>query len=115
MKSLGSQIQIKTVALGVFWGWASSARLTFDLQLAVHLSLPQVIDCLAGVHATVVRAGLPDLQGAHPLVAEHAVAWVVQNDDLVLHPDHLCLKREGKRSASLWQTSQSVPPEFTGF
>lgn len=74
---------------------ASWSRLTFDLQLAVHLSLSQVVDSLAGVHAAVVRAGLPDLQGTHSLVAEHAVAWVIKNGDLILHPDHFCLKQEG--------------------
>lgn len=78
---------------------ASWSRLTFDLQLAVHLSLSQVVDGLAGVHATVVRAGLPDLQGAHSLVAEHAVAWVIKNDDLILHPDHFWLKQEGQKLA----------------
>lgn len=73
--------------------------LTFDLQLAVHLSLSQVVDGLAGVHAAVVRAGLPDLQGAHSLVAEHAVAWVIKNGDLILHPDHFWLKQEGQKLA----------------
>lgn len=78
-------------------GWdeelASGSTLTFDLQLALHLSFTQVVDGLAGVHAAIVGAGLPDLQGTHPLVAKHAVAWVVNDGDLVLHPDDFGLQQ----------------------
>ena len=68
------------------------STLTFDLQPALHLVLPQVIDSLTGVQTAVVGVGLPDFQGAHPLVAEHAVARVVDDGDLVLHPDHFGLQ-----------------------
>lgn len=71
---------------------ASCSTLTFDLQLAVHLGLSQVIDGLAGVQATVVGAGLSDLQGTYSLVAKHAVARVIDDDNLVLHPDHFGLQ-----------------------
>lgn len=71
---------------------ASGSTLTFDLQLAVHLGLSQVVDGLAGVHATVVRAGLPDLQSTYSLVAKHAVARVVDDEHLILHPDHFGLQ-----------------------
>lgn len=67
-------------------------RLTFDLQLAFHQSLAEVIDGLAGVRASVIGARLTDLQGAHALVAKHAVAWVVYYCYLVLHPDDLGLE-----------------------
>lgn len=78
-------------------GWdielASCSTLTFDLKLALHLSFTQVVDGLAGVHATIVGAGLPDLQSTHPLVAKHAVAWVVNDGYLVLHPDDFGLQQ----------------------
>lgn len=74
--------------------FAPWATLTFDLQLAVHLGLPQVVDGLARVEAAVVRAGLPDLQSAHPLIAKHAVARVVHDGYLVLHPDHFRLQSD---------------------
>lgn len=57
------------------------------------MSLAQVIDGLAGVGATIIGAGLPDLQGAHSLVAKHAVAWVVNDGYLVLHPHNLRLQQ----------------------
>lgn len=74
------------------WELASWSTLTFDLQLAVHLGLSQVIDGLAGVQAAIVRAGLPDLQSTHSLVAKHAVARVVDDGYLILHPDHFGLQ-----------------------
>lgn len=78
-------------------GWdvkpASRSTLTFDLKLAIHLSFTQVVDGLAGVHAAIVGAGLPDLQSTHPLVAKHAVAWVINDGYLVLHPDNFGLKQ----------------------
>lgn len=70
------------------------STLTFDLQLAVHLGLSQVVDGLAGVQATIIRAGLPDLQSTYSLVAKHAVAWVVNDGYLILHPDHFSLRSE---------------------
>lgn len=78
-------------------GWDSKpdsrSTLTFDLELAIHLSFTQVVDGLAGVHAAIVGAGLPDLQSTNPLVAKHAVAWVINDGYLVLHPDNFGLKR----------------------
>lgn len=78
-------------------GWdselASSSTLTFDLQLAVHLSFAQVINGFAGVHAAIIGAGLPYLQSTHSLVAEHAVAWVIDDGYLVLHPDNFRLQQ----------------------
>lgn len=78
-------------------GWdskpASRSTLTFDLELAIHLSFTQVVDGLAGVHAAIVGAGLPDLQSTNPLVAKHAVAWVINDGYLVLHPDNFGLKQ----------------------
>ena len=76
------------------------STLTFDLQLAVHLGLPQVVDGLAGVQTTVVGAGFPDLQSTYSLVAEHAVAWVVNDDYLILHPDHFGLQVEKETSVA---------------
>lgn len=51
--------------------------LTFHLQFAVYLCLPKVVDGLAGVHASIKWAGLPNFQCTHTLIAEHAVAWVI--------------------------------------
>ena len=72
---------------------AARSTLTFDLQLAVHLSFTQVVNGLAGVHAAIIRAGLPYLQSTHPLVAKHAVAWVINDGYLVLHPDNFSLQQ----------------------
>lgn len=78
-------------------GWDSElafrSTLTFDLKLAVHLSFTQVINGLAGVHATIIGAGLPYLQSTHSLVAKHAVAWVIDDGYLVLHPDDFRLQQ----------------------
>lgn len=89
---LGTRLGLKQVP-----GWdaelASRSKLTFDLKLAVHLSFTQVVDGLAGVHAAIIGAGLPDLQSTHSLVAKHAVAWVINDGNLVLHPDNFGLKQ----------------------
>lgn len=78
-------------------GWdaelASRSTLTFDLKLAVHLSFTQVVNGLAGVHAAIIGAGLPYLQSTHSLVAKHAVAWIINDDYLVLHPDNFRLQQ----------------------
>lgn len=78
-------------------GWdaelASRSTLTFDLKLAVHLSFTQVVNGLAGVHAAIIGAGLSYLQRTHSLVAKHAVAWVINNGYLVLHPDNFRLQQ----------------------
>lgn len=78
-------------------GGGSMSPLTFDLHLTVHLGLAEVVDGLTGVQAAVVGVGLAHLQGAHALVAEHAVARVVDDGDLVLHPDHFGLRSEKDR------------------
>lgn len=83
------------------WELASWSTLTFDLQLAVHLGLSQVIDGLAAVQAAIVRAGLPDLQSTHSLVAKHAVPRVVDDGYLILHPDHFGLQRDNKNISSM--------------
>lgn len=75
----------------------SWSTLTFDLQLTVHLGLSQVIDGLAGVHAAVIGAGLSDLQSTYSLVAKHAVAWVVDDGYLILHPDHFWLRSDNQK------------------
>lgn len=72
----------------------SRSTLTFDLQPAVHLGLSQVVDGLAGVQAAIIRARFPDLKSAYTLIAKHAVAWVIEDGDLILHPDHLSLRDE---------------------
>lgn len=72
----------------------SGSTLTFDLQLALHLGFPQVVDGLAGVHAAIIGTGLPDLQCADSLVAKHSVAWVIEDGYLILHPDHFRLQEE---------------------
>lgn len=82
---------------------ASRSTLTFDLQLALHQSLSQVVDGLAGVHATIIGAGLPDLQGTYSLVAKHAVARVVEDGYLVLHPDHFGLQSENRNVSSKYK------------
>ena len=65
---------------------------TFHLQFAFDLSCPKVIDCFATVRASIVRAGLADLQRAHPLVAEHPVSWVIHNSHFVFHPGYFRLE-----------------------
>ena len=75
---------------------ASWSTLTFDLQLAVHLGLSQIVDGLASVHAAIVGTGLPDFQSTYSLVAKHAVPWVVQDGYLILHPDHFSLRSDKK-------------------
>lgn len=82
---MGNQIQGQT---------STRTTLTFDLQLAVHLGFSQVIYSLAGVHATIIGARLPDLQSAYSLVAKHAIPWVIDNHDLIFHPDHLSLQSD---------------------
>lgn len=80
-------------------------RLTFHLQFTLHLGLPKVIDGFATVHASIKWAGLPNLQATHTLAAEHAVAWVINYGDLILHPDHF-----GLYKINIEHISKTLPP-----
>lgn len=77
---------------------AQRSTLTFDLQFAVYLGLSQFVDGFAGVHAAIIRTGLPDLQRADSLAAKHTVAWVINDGYLILHPDHFRLQTDTETS-----------------
>lgn len=68
-----------------------SQRRTSDLQLALHLVLPEVVDSSAGVSSTVEQTRLTDIQSQHALFVLHQVLWVLADDHVVLHPDDLWL------------------------
>ena len=82
--------------------------LTFDLQLAVHLGLSQVVDGLAGIYTAIIRAGLPDLKSTDSLVAKHAVAWVIDDDYLILHPGHFGLQADTEMLMMLIQQADRL-------
>lgn len=67
-------------------------RRTSNLQLALHLVLPEIVDGPAGVSAPIKRAWLTDIQSQHALFVLHQVLRVFTDDHVVLHPNDLWLK-----------------------
>ncbi len=65
---------------------------TSNLQLALHLVFPEIVDGPAGVSASVKRAWLADIQSQHALFVLHQVLGVFTDDHIVLHPNDLWLK-----------------------
>lgn len=64
---------------------------TSDLQLALHLVFPKVVDGPAGVSAPIKQARLADIQSQHALFVLHQILGVLTDDHIVLHPDDLWL------------------------
>lgn len=64
---------------------------TSDLQLALHLVFPEVVDGPAGVSAPIKQARLADIQSQHALFVLHQILGVLTDDHIVLHPDDLWL------------------------
>lgn len=65
---------------------------TSNLQLALHLVLPEIIDGPAGVFPPIKHARLADVQSQHALVVLHQKLGVFTDDYIVLHPNDLWLK-----------------------
>ncbi len=64
---------------------------TSNLQLALHLILPEIVDGPAGVSAPVKQARLADIQSQHALFVLHQILGVFTDDHAVLHPNDLWL------------------------
>lgn len=62
----------------------NSAIFTFNVHPTVHGCLPQSVDGLAGVDASIEGARLADLQGADPQLTEGPVLGVALQVHLVL-------------------------------
>lgn len=67
-------------------------RRTSNLQLALHLVLPEIVDGPAGVSAPVKQARLANIQSQHALVVLHQELGVLTDDHVVLHPNDLWLR-----------------------
>lgn len=65
---------------------------TSNLQLALHLVLPEIVDGPAGVPAPVKQARLADIQRQHALLVLHQILGVSADDHIVLHPNNLWLE-----------------------
>lgn len=65
---------------------------TSHLQLALHLVLPEIVDGLAGVSASVEQARLADIQSQHALAVLHHELGVFTDDHVVLLPNDLRLQ-----------------------
>lgn len=65
---------------------------TSNLQLAFHLVLPEIVDSLARVSASIKQAWLADIQSQHALVVLHQKLGVFTDDHIVLHPNDLWLR-----------------------
>lgn len=87
---------------------------TSNLQLALHLVLPEIVDGPAGVSAPIKQAWLADIQSQHALFVLHQVLGVFTDDHIVLHPNDLWLKDsvlEEKANFAGWRREGSVTAE----
>lgn len=68
--------------------------LTSDVQLALHFIGAELVDGHAGVSSSVKGAWLANVQGQHSLVVPHQELGILTDDNIVLPPGDLRLRRE---------------------